>query len=419
MRFFLVAGYVATNGGLKGLGEAMKLNLALGESASWFRNEDPFAKALADAQESSVKLNLAHSHGQYNSPDNPCRTTQALEKAQMKVNLATTDETLKWNFPRGEADTINGYLKGSDVPNLRILVSYHYYKDEDLRGLFEQYFKETMPEIFMDSGAYSAATQKTTIDIAAYADYLDKYKDMLSVLAGLDVIGDAEATYKNQQYLMKRGLDVLPTFHVGEDFSWLERYISDGHKYIALGGMVPYSMQRGKLFHWLSQCYAIFDRQWAAGKPVVFHGFGMTSWDLIKAFPWYSVDSSSWTAGFRFGRVPLFDEKLGKFQVVALRDVTGSFAYSDLIREFGYTPNDLCVDSQYDRGKIATISALSYVKAEAWLTRMWKKHGYDFNGIALVAIPPKPGSELNPDSRFVGGTQQFEAFSKIQEGTLG
>ena len=78
----------------------------------------------------------------------------------MKVNLATTDETLKWNFPRGEADTINGYLKGSDVPNLRILVSYHYYKDEDLRGLFEQYFKETMPEIFMDSGAYSAATQK-------------------------------------------------------------------------------------------------------------------------------------------------------------------------------------------------------------------------------------------------------------------
>lgn len=33
--------------------------------------------------------------------------------------------------------------------------------------------------------------------------------------------------------------------------------------------------------------------------------------------------------------------------------------------------------------------------------------------VYLVTLPPKEGSEHNPESKFVGGTQMFESFKSI------
>jgi len=71
----------------------------------------------------------------------------------------------------------------------------------------------------------------------------------------------------------------------------LEWYIAN-YDYITIGGMVPISTPQ--LIHWL-------DRLWerhlcdGAGRPKVrVHGFGLTSLPLMKRYPWYSVDSSTW-----------------------------------------------------------------------------------------------------------------------------
>ena len=57
---------------------------------------------------------------------------------------------------------------------LRILLSYHYYKDTDLDALFAKYFTPPYPDVFADSGAFSAASQGIQIDIKEYQSGRDR-----------------------------------------------------------------------------------------------------------------------------------------------------------------------------------------------------------------------------------------------------
>jgi hypothetical protein len=67
------------------------------------------------------------------------------------------------------------------------------------------------------------------------------------------------------------------------------------------------------------------------GKPYTkVHGFGMTTFSLMRAFPWYSVDSSSWLQIAAFGNA-LIEVSSGKILLVSFspqspsaRDLQGS-----------------------------------------------------------------------------------------------
>lgn len=335
---------------------------------------------------------------------------------------------------------------------LKILLSYHYFKGVDLHLLMNKYFGEKPPMIFIDSGGFSAATQGVEINLLEFCAFLKKHKDLITVYANLDEIGNPELTYERQQMMEAEGLEPIPVFHTGESIDWLKRYIDEGYDYIALGGMVPYARDKKKLIQWMSACFNEVEK---SGCKVGFHGFGMTTWDLMRAYPWKSVDSSSWCSGFRYGQVYLFDDKIGRFYQVGLRDIKKSYKYKTLLEACGFSPNDIAVNSEFDRVKIATISALAFMKAEAWLKKKAiremgasapvdrgllstgsnavpgsnKHDGVSIGGpgrmgdggcssqnersVYLVSLPPKDGSEHNPDSKFVGGTQMFESFKSI------
>lgn len=162
--------------------------------------------------------------------------------------------------------------------------------------------KNDLPiKIFLDSGAFSAFSQEVTIDIKEYIEFIKKYEDKLEVYANLDVIGDPAATFRNQITMERAGLRPLPTFHYGEDVSWLKKYLAKGYEYIALGGMVPIS--NTDLLPWLDETFVnhLTDSK---GMPIVkVHGFGMTSFRLMLRYPWYSVDSTSWIITGRTGGV--------------------------------------------------------------------------------------------------------------------
>lgn len=251
---------------------------------------------------------------------------------------------------------------------LRILLSYHYYKDTDLDALFAKYFTEPYPDVFADSGGFSAMTQGVEINWRDYAAWVKRWKHLFTTYANLDAIGDAEGTLANQKRLEDAGLQPLPVFHTGEDWRYLEQYVEQ-HPYIALGGMVPYMRFPNKIMPW---CVQAFKR--ARGK-AVFHGFGATAWKVVRDLPWYSVDSSSWGQGFRFGQVPLFNEKRGGFIKVNLGDNKTVYRHAAIIREMGFEPADFAERGRNDRAKICAISALSYMRAERWLRR---RHGEIF-----------------------------------------
>jgi hypothetical protein len=96
---------------------------------------------------------------------------------------------------------------------LRLLRSYYTSKETDCPS----YCKG----LFLDSGAYSAWNKKKPIDLYQYIQYILENKEVYEVITGLDVIGDGEATLQNLKIMKQHGLDVLPTFHMGEDFRYL------------------------------------------------------------------------------------------------------------------------------------------------------------------------------------------------------
>lgn len=137
--------------------------------------------------------------------------------------------------------------------------------------------------IMLDSGAFSAYRSGRRIDILHYCDFISSNLDRIDHYVNLDVIGDAEASMANLQFMESRGLSPMPVFHHGEDFDVLRR-LRDSYPYIGLGGMVPRS--RPRMFEWLT---TIFERF-----PHKYHGFGVGDVSLIKAFPFHSVDNTTW-----------------------------------------------------------------------------------------------------------------------------
>jgi len=168
--------------------------------------------------------------------------------------------------------------------------------------------------LMLDSGAFSAWSQGKPIDIDAYIQFIKENEKYIDHYINLDVIGDAENTYKNQKYIEKHGLNPIPVFHpMHEDDSWLARYIKEGYEYIGIGGMAGgtfnTSQLRPRLDHLFSKLICASD-----GMPKVkIHGFGMTSLDLMLRFPWFSVDSTSWVQTGRFGNVYVPKYRRGQY----------------------------------------------------------------------------------------------------------
>lgn len=257
--------------------------------------------------------------------------------------------------------------------SLRVLLSYHYYKKLD----FSKFISSLAPlqvGIFIDSGAFSAFSQGSQIVLKEYAEYLRACSPLVSHYANLDVIGDPAATLENQRRLEGVGLRPLPVFHVGEDFSYLERYCEE-YDYVALGGMVLHLRFKSRLMSWLVKCFRV-----AAASPrkTGFHGFGCTNWDIVKTFPWRSVDSSSWGSGFRFGQVVVFDAVRGTWHGVSLGDPK-SKSLDPLLRRYGFSWLDFADRKRNSRRANAGIALASWLEAEKWLT---KRHGS--GGVYLV-----------------------------------
>lgn len=166
-------------------------------------------------------------------------------------------------------------------------------------------------ELFLDSGAFSAFTQHKVIDIQEYIKFIKEHESLLEVYANLDVIGDAEATWKNQMIMEKAGLHPLPVYHYGEDEKWLKRILDKGYDYISLGGMVPIST--GDLIHWLDYIFKTYICDEEGMPKVKVHGFGLTSLRLMLRYCWFSVDSTSWVVTGRMGSIYIPRYRDGKW----------------------------------------------------------------------------------------------------------
>ncbi len=176
-----------------------------------------------------------------------------------------------------------------------LLESYHYVGAQK----YIDQMRRDGAKVFLDSGAFSAFTLGKEIDLNAYCDYIKANADIIEFASVLDGIGDPLKTYQNQVLMEQQGTRPLPCFHFGEDERYLEWYVQN-YDFITLGGMVPHSTAENKL--WLDRIWPKYLCHPDGSPKIKVHGFGMTSIPLMKRYPWYSVDSSSWVqVAFRGG----------------------------------------------------------------------------------------------------------------------
>ena len=163
--------------------------------------------------------------------------------------------------------------------------------------------KKPKPKVslFLDSGAFSAWSQKAHIDIDEYIAFIKQHEDVLEIYANLDVIGDPVATWENQRIMEAAGLKPMPVYHSEDPVRYLHQCL-DNYDFFAIGGMAKGFTQ--------SQRQQFLDRSWGivCNTPdklprAKIHGFGMTSFKLMRRYPWYSVDSTSWVMTSRTGAI--------------------------------------------------------------------------------------------------------------------
>jgi len=155
-------------------------------------------------------------------------------------------------------------------------------------------------KVFLDSGAFTAFTKGVEVDIHKYIDYLKKHESNLDLYSNLDVIGDSIKTWENQKLMERNGLTPLPCFHYGENLKWLKKYM-ENYDYLALGGMVPVSTPQLRM--WLDDLFTNYICDSSGIPKIKIHGFGMTIQTLMLRYPWYSLDSTSWTIHGNMGDI--------------------------------------------------------------------------------------------------------------------
>lgn len=249
-------------------------------------------------------------------------------------------------------------------PPRNILVSYHYFKDYDLNrfaGL----------RVIGDSGAYSAYTQNVTITVPELAAWANKWRHRLCWVAALDVIGDHKASQRNWQIMVDDyGIPAVPTLHYMEPMSVLDYYHSRGVDFVGLGGMVGLST-KGQL-RWL---ISVFRYARDRFPDMRFHGWGVTAREILQ-LPFFSVDSSGWGAGYRYGRVTLRDPLTGKAHTVVL---DGRSTYTPeiarlLTRHYGVSPSEVATSGPHNRPMMVRLSALSASVAEQQFRRLHRRN---------------------------------------------
>src|SRR4051812_45301510 len=90
--------------------------------------------------------------------------------------------------------------------------------------------------------------------VDSYAEFIKQHRPAIDHYANVDVICNAELTWKVQKYLEDaHDLHPVPVVHYRTDIKWLRHYMAHGYKYIALG-MAGGTTTTG-IRHWLDACF--------------------------------------------------------------------------------------------------------------------------------------------------------------------
>lgn len=192
--------------------------------------------------------------------------------------------------------------------------------------------------LLIDSGAFTAFKQGTPIVLADYIAYAKEMQAKAYCeieFIGLDVItptGSPEEVleqncqqgYDNWKEMCAAGVPCIPTFHRGDDFKWLDifaRELPAGSRF-CIAPKVDGTRKDVKM-RWLNHVFQRLEElngelNAAQGtthklwERWLIHGLGISSQEIMEAYPWYSVDSTGWLSAAQTCDLRFFDRKTKK-----------------------------------------------------------------------------------------------------------
>jgi hypothetical protein len=229
----------------------------------------------------------------------------------------------------------------------------------------------------LDSGAFSADMQGTSINIEEYMGFIEAHD--IKNYFNLDVIGDWKGTWKNQEVMEDNGFFPIPVYHVEDPIRYLDRCIQN-YEYFALGGMAGgVSEQTRQLF--LDKCWEKICPPPTYMPTNKVHGLGLASPLLVARYPWYSADTAS---GIHYGRYGIIIiPRKGKGGVPDYL----SPPYSIYITERSTTKS-------YEGKHILNVAPA----VREWIYGYIKSRGFNVGKLEVIQV--EEGYELQADEKF-------------------
>lgn len=188
----------------------------------------------------------------------------------------------------------------------RLWSFYRFYQEPYLLEYVERTLQHGC-RLFLDSGAHSwqmhsrgavgkvvqydkvSATEREREKFfQAYIDFCHEHGWKFETYANFDYVEHSPTVWSMQQKMESRGLRPIPTVHGDSGEEWMQRYIDEGHRYLGVGAGARWGSQL-KILPYLDKVFNL-----AARHKIRLHGYGMTSWQILLGYPWFSVDSSTW-----------------------------------------------------------------------------------------------------------------------------
>ncbi len=192
-----------------------------------------------------------------------------------------------------------------------ILESFYYVKDWQVNHIKDKKL------FLLDSGAFTfMSNSNKAVDwndyLNRYIAFIKKYDVDYFFELDIDVVVGYEEVKRLRYKLEKAtGKQCIPVWHKSRGIEEFKK-LCEEYKYIAIGGIVTREIKPSeydKMFQLV---------KYAKSKGVKVHGLGFTNLKLLERSGFYSVDSTSWKSGNRFGTLYLF--KNGKLEQIKKPD---------------------------------------------------------------------------------------------------
>lgn len=218
--------------------------------------------------------------------------------------------------------------------------------------------------LLVDSGAFSVAHSNKVVDIDEYINYINNNPQIENFIE-LDVIPypilnhatakeSAEGSWTNYLYMIERlnePFKLLPVFHFGEDLNYLRQMLEFEYKgqkipFMCIGGRHGVSTKKQEKY--FETVFRVIHN--SSNPNIKVHVLGMTVFDSLEKYPFYSADSTTYLQFAIYGAIMT---DLGPVNISARNEYSDNFKHRtkqeqdkiiELVTELGYTIDELAND---------------------------------------------------------------------------